>query len=65
MTSALPVDFNELDEGDGWAGGRAAPPERLNRTRTNGRTRKRAHSNRSNDVAKRGMHKRRNKRMSW
>jgi hypothetical protein len=40
-------------------------PERLNRLRANRRTQKRARRTRSNDAAKRGMHQRCNKRISW
>jgi hypothetical protein len=41
------------------------PPESFNRRKTSQRTRKRARRSRSNDMAKRGMHQRRNKRSAW
>jgi hypothetical protein len=42
-----------------------APPERFNRRKPSQRTRKRARRSRSNEMAKRGMHQRRNKRSAW
>ena len=43
----------------------SVPPERFNRRKVVSRVRKRARRNRANEVAKRGMHQRRNKRTSW
>lgn len=42
-----------------------APPDRFNRRKVTTRTRKRARRNRAVEVAKRGMHQRRNKRSGW
>jgi hypothetical protein len=42
-----------------------SPPERFNRRKVVSRVRKRARRNRANEVAKRGMHQRRNKRVNW
>jgi hypothetical protein len=44
---------------------RSAPPERFNRRKASQRTRKRARRGRPTDMAKRGMHQRRNKRSAW
>jgi hypothetical protein len=41
------------------------PPESFNRRKASQRTRKRARRSRSNNMAKRGMHQRRNKRSAW
>jgi hypothetical protein len=40
-------------------------PERFNRRKVASRLRKRARRGRASEVAKRGMHQRRNKRASW
>jgi hypothetical protein len=54
------TETNELAERGG-----ATPPESFNRRKVQQRTRKRARRSRSNDMAKRGMHQRRNKRSGW
>jgi hypothetical protein len=61
-----PAWRDELDELDGESTERrgSVPPERLNRP-VAGRTQKRARSSRSNEIAKRGMHQRRKKRIAW
>jgi len=57
---------DELDEQDGDGSERrvGGPPERSNRPVAN-RAKARASRTRTNDVAKRGMHQRRNKRIAW
>jgi hypothetical protein len=66
MTRAWCGDLDELD-GDGDLAERRAggPPERSNRRGVVRNARKTARRSRSNEVAKRGMHQRRNKRVSW
>ncbi len=61
-----PAWRNELDELDDELTERrgSTPPERLNRLLA-GRAQKRARRSRSNEVAKRGMHQRRKKRIAW
>ena len=61
-----PTWRDELDDLDGEFAERrsSVPPERSNRPAA-GRTQKRARRTRSNDVAKRGMHQRRKKRIAW
>jgi hypothetical protein len=59
-------EFEELDGDEGSAiTERGTAPELSNRRGRSAHVRKRARRNRSNDVAKRGMHQRRNKRSSW
>jgi len=55
-----PIDSEELAGRSG-----TSPPECFNRRKAAERTRKRARRSRSNDMAKRGMHQRRNKRSGW
>ena len=57
---------DELEDMDGELTERrsSVPPERLNRPALGG-AQKRARRSRSNDVAKRGMHQRRKKRIAW
>jgi hypothetical protein len=57
---------DELDDVDGELTERrsSVPPERLNRPAAGGAT-KRARRSRSTEVAKRGMHQRRKKRIAW
>jgi hypothetical protein len=66
MTPAWRIDLIGM-EVDGEVGERrgSVPPERSNRRSASGRIQKRARRSRSNDAAKRGMHKRRNKRIAW
>lgn len=61
-----PTWRDELDDLDGEFGERrsSVPPERSNRPAA-GRAQKRARRTRTNDVAKRGMHQRRKKRIAW
>lgn len=61
-----PTWGDELDELDGEFTERRSngPPERSNRPAA-GRAQKRARRTRTNDVAKRGMHQRRKKRIAW
>jgi hypothetical protein len=61
-----PTWRDELDDMDGEFTERrsSVPPERLNRPAAGG-AQKRARRTRSNDVAKRGMHQRRKKRIAW
>ena len=59
-------DFEEFDGGnDAAERGASSPTMRLGRRKTNQRTRAQARRARSNDMAKRGMHQRRNKRIKW
>jgi hypothetical protein len=64
MTPTWRDDWDELD-GELAERRGSAPPERANRQKLAARTQKRARRSRSNEVAKRGMHQRRNKRISW
>jgi hypothetical protein len=58
--------FDEDDELDEERGARRnAAPELVNRRAKTQQVRQSARRNRSNDVAKRGIHQRRNKRVSW
>jgi hypothetical protein len=60
-----PIWRDELDDLDGqFNERRSVPPERLNRPAASG-AQKRARRSRSNEVAKRGMHQRRKKRIAW
>ncbi len=43
----------------------SVPPESFNQRKDAKRTRKRARRSRSNEMAKRGIHQRRNKRSAW
>lgn len=66
MCPLMPTEFNELGEEEELAGRReSVPPESFNRRKAVQRTRKRAQRSRSNEMAKRGMHQRRNKRAGW
>lgn len=55
-------EFGEEEEGAGRGSSR---PELFHRRAISRRVKSRARRSRSNDVAKRGMHQRRNKRLSW
>ena len=60
-----PTWRDEFDEFDNESEERrTGPPERSNRP-VAGRAQKRARGTRTNQVAKRGMHQRRNKRIAW
>jgi hypothetical protein len=63
MTPNWRDDFDEMDS-EVTERRSSVPPERLNRPAAGG-AQKRARRSRSNDVAKRGMHQRRKKRMAW
>ena len=66
MTPSLRFDFDDPDGDEELAGSRrASAPELSNRRVRSQQVRKQARSNRSNDVAKRGMHQRRNRRVAW
>jgi len=65
MTPTWRDDWDELDGELSERRSSSVPPERANRQKVTARTQKRARRTRSNDVAKRGMHQRRNKRISW
>jgi hypothetical protein len=66
MTPSWRVDLDELEaDGDLGEGRSSGPPERANRNNLSRRVQKRARRTRSNDTAKRGMHRRRNKRIAW
>jgi hypothetical protein len=64
MVPTSRYDFDEFDD-DGPSGGSRSAPELFNRRTKSQQVRKRARRNRSNDMAKRGIHQRRNKRVSW
>jgi hypothetical protein len=63
MTPTWRDVLDDLDGDDTERRG-SGPPERSNRSAA-GRVQKRARRTRSNDVAKRGMHQRRKKRIAW
>jgi hypothetical protein len=66
MFPVLPTDCDELGGDDERMGRRSiASLERFNRRKPAQRTRKRARRSRTNEMAKRGMHQRRNKRVAW
>jgi hypothetical protein len=64
MTPTWRDGWDEL-EGEFTERRGSVPPERANRQKVSARIQKRARRSRSNEVAKRGMHQRRNKRISW
>jgi hypothetical protein len=66
MRPSLTNDLFEPDGNDesGDSQG-AASPDRFHRRKPAQRIRKRARRSRTNDMAKRGMHQRRNKRVAW
>jgi hypothetical protein len=66
MSPLTSTDWTGLEGEEELAGRRGATlPERFNRRKVAPRVRKRARRGRANEVAKRGMHQRRNKRSSW
>ena len=66
MSPLTSTDWTESQGEEDLAGQRGgAPPERFNRRKVASRVRKRARRGRANEVAKRGMHQRRNKRSAW
>ncbi len=65
MAPGMRFDVDDFDGGDELEQRRAGAPELSNRRAQDAVPRRRARRNRTNEVAKRGMHRRRNKRMSW
>jgi hypothetical protein len=65
MTPAWNGDVNDFDDGDLSERRASGPPERSNRRNVAAKSRKPVRRSRSNEVAKRGMHQRRNKRVAW
>jgi hypothetical protein len=66
MSPLTSTDGTESEGEEELAGRRGTlPPERFNRRKVASRVRKRARRVRAPEVAKRGMHQRRNKRASW
>ncbi len=67
MRPSLSTDFDEEENEVRFERDLESRPERANRPNASRRVRVRAAAkrNRSNDVAKRGMHQRRRKRFSW
>ena len=66
MTPAWHADLDELDDDADFGDvRRSAPPERSNHPNSSRRIPKRARRNRSNEIAKRGIHQRRKKRIAW
>jgi hypothetical protein len=65
MCPELPFDDEVVDGEQLFGRGSSAPPERFNRRKAIQRTKTRARRSRSNEMAKRGMHQRRNKRVAW
>jgi hypothetical protein len=56
-------DSNADEDGNGRYG--LSRPERLRRRKVSARPKMRARRSRSNEMAKRGIHQRRNKRSAW
>ena len=65
MCPLLPNDDEQMDDEQVFGRATSAPPERFNRRKTTQRVLARARRSRSNEMAKRGMHQRRNKRATW
>ena len=65
MSSAMRFESDEHEDDDLSGARRNGPPERSNRRAQVPQSPKRARRNKSADVAKRGMHQRRNKRVAW
>jgi hypothetical protein len=65
MCPELPFDEDVMDGEQFFGRSNTTPPERFNRRKTIQRTKARARRSRSNEVAKRGIHQRRNKRLAW
>ena len=66
MRPHLPTDFDEEEENELSERELESRPERSNRPNASRRVRMRAtRRNRSDDVARRGVHQRRNKRFNW
>jgi hypothetical protein len=58
-----PDEPGDDDEAAGRSG--TSAPERFHRRKPAQRTRKRARRSRTTEMAKRGIHRRRNKRVAW
>lgn len=66
MSPLTSTDWTGSEGEEDLAGRRGTtPPEQFNRRKVASRVRKRARRVRANEVAKRGMHQRRNKRAGW
>jgi hypothetical protein len=65
MCPELSFDDEAMDGEQLFGRGNSTPPERFNRRKAIQRTKARARRSRSNEMAKRGMHQRRNKRPAW
>jgi hypothetical protein len=66
MCPELPLDDDVMNDGEQYFGrANSTPPERFNRRKAIQRTKVRARRSRSNEMAKRGIHQRRNKRVAW
>jgi len=66
MSPLSSIDWADSEGEEDLAGRRGATtPERFNRRKVASRVRKRARRVRAGEVPKRGMHQRRNKRVSW
>jgi hypothetical protein len=66
MTPTARDEFDATDDNEQTDGAiRSGAPDFSNRRTRSLHVRKSARRNRSNAVAKRGMHQRRNKRVSW
>jgi hypothetical protein len=63
--SQLPYDEDAMDGEVLFGRASSSPPERFNRRKSVQRTKTQARRSRSNEMAKRGMHQRRNKRPAW
>ncbi len=64
MAPGMRFDVEDFDESELEAR-RSGAPELSNRRTRDTLPRKQAKRNRTNEVSKRGIHRRRNKRMSW
>lgn len=66
MCPTTPIGSEGLDADEAESGqGGVAHPERHRRRKVSTRPKMRARRSRSNEMAKRGMHQRRNKRSAW
>jgi hypothetical protein len=65
MSLLLPIDDDLSEEEQAFGRAGAAPPERFHRRKVTQRARMRARRSRTNEMAKRGIHQRRNKRTTW
>ena len=65
MCPVIPIDDDPLCEAGEIAERARDAPRRMNRGGPVQRMKMRARRSRSNDLARRGMHQRRNRRMAW